>query len=69
MCFVQSAQQFAKVTRVGDPVLVKAPTGSMAQPYNAGPGQVVGFGQGGWIEVQLEGVGNRRFRADELLVL
>lgn len=66
---VDQARQLEVTSRIGDLVRVRAPQGSMAERYNGHDGELVGFNPGGWVVVKLIGLGDRRFRADELQVL
>lgn len=63
------AKQLSLVAKVGDPVQIAAPKNSMGALFNNSFGSIFEFGVGGWITVDLEGFGKRRFRADELRLL
>lgn len=67
--FENLAKQLQLTSRVGDLVKVTAPAGSFATAFNGLTGELCEFCAGGWVVVSLDGVNNRRFRADELLVL
>ena len=62
-------EQMSYVTRPGDLVRVNAPEASMAAEYNGRDGEVLRYQSGGWVVVRVQGKGDARFRADELLAL
>jgi hypothetical protein len=67
--FEALAQAMSFASRPGDLVRVNAPPTSMAAPYNGHDGEIQRYAPGGWVIVRVEGMGDARFRADELLAL
>lgn len=67
--FEGMARRLALTSREGDLVQIAAPVGTLAAEFNGHQGELREYGPGGWIVARLEGHGDRRFRADEILIL
>ena len=66
--WVDGVESLRYVSREGDRVRVEAPADSLAKPYDGLEGSILEF-RGGWVVVRIDGQGDVRFRADELLTL
>lgn len=67
--FENAAKEMSYASRPGHLVRINAPPKSMASPYNGQDGEILRYAPGGWVIVRVEGMGDARFRADELLAL
>lgn len=67
--FEKLAKQLELTSRIGDLVKITAPVGSLAAAFNGMQGELREFCAGGWIVARLSEIGDRRFRADEIVVL
>lgn len=67
--FIKLAKQLELTTCIGDLVEIAAPTGSLAAAFNGVQGELREFCAGGWIVARLAEIGDRRFRADEMVVI